>query len=284
MQVEQEFNDPHHRIVTEYSVLQYLAAFSIPGIVRMHGLCSDKNTRGLVLDCYLPHDFSPQYTHLRSLVDVVNAQSLSEDAATTLFYRMLDIVHAMHDKNVVHCDLRLDNFWLNIQTGELQLVNFDLAKVLRDADGLRVDHWAPPSHASPELISNKPYAAKPNDMWAMGVMYFNLLFRRYPFWEKALSQLYRKIASGQYIIPKPIRGSTASVIRGLLECDPTKRLTALQARFQLGSMSIPKELQAVPSMDVNTDVRVLTRKELVNVLHLSRDGPPGSMQSYLRNL
>ena len=63
-------------LLTEHSILEYLTRLEVPGVVREYGLFRDeaideggeKITRYcLVLDCYMSHDFSPEYTHITNL-------------------------------------------------------------------------------------------------------------------------------------------------------------------------------------------------------------------------
>ena len=51
----------------------------------------------LVLDCYVPHDFSPEYTHITNLHKLAELRRFSETEATNLFYGILTIVQRMHE-------------------------------------------------------------------------------------------------------------------------------------------------------------------------------------------
>lgn len=51
----------------------------------------------LVLGCYMPHDFSPEYTSLVNLQQfVIKEKKLSESLAIKIFYNVVKVVNNLH--------------------------------------------------------------------------------------------------------------------------------------------------------------------------------------------
>ena len=54
---------------------------------------------------------------------------------------------------------------------------------------------------APEIVSKKEYCGKEADLWALGVILFNLVYGRCPFRADNERDLYRKISKGAFGFP-----------------------------------------------------------------------------------
>ena len=52
------------------------------------------------------------------------------------------------------------------------------------------------------FIVGKPYLGKPSDMWALGVVLFTMLYGQFPFYDTVPQELFRKIKSADFRLPK----------------------------------------------------------------------------------
>ncbi|ODM87024.1 Serine/threonine-protein kinase 40 [Orchesella cincta] len=177
------------------------------GVVHEHGMfrstidethCNDKGeivTKEvtklcLVLDCYLPHDFSPKYSHITNMqYYVIKEKKLPEAEAIRIFYKVVQIVERLHKLNIVHRDLKLGNIILNKDTGEVTLANFCLGKHLTSDNDLLKDQRGSPAYISPDVIIGKPYLGKPSDMWALGVVLYTMCMANSHFTTKVRQTL-----------------------------------------------------------------------------------------------
>lgn len=51
------------------------------------------------------------------------------------------------------------------------------------------------------LCIDNPYCGKPSDMWALGVLFYTMLYGQFPFYDGLPQELFRKIKSAEYTIP-----------------------------------------------------------------------------------
>lgn len=266
---------------TEYSLLSLLRYQD--GVVHHHGLFKDeaweeketldshgqieytgrkKHRLCLVLDCLIPHDFSDRNADLVNLQHyVIKEKKLSEKEAIVIFYDIVRVVENLHQKNIVHRDLKLGNMVLNKRTRRVIITNFCLGKHLMSEKDLLKDQRGSPAYISPDVLSGKPYLGKPSDMWALGVVLFTMLYGQFPFYDSVPQELFRKIKAAKFSIPNDGRVSedTTAIIHNLLVLNPETRLSAIQvlgklkgviARWRaMSTLSVP--LQVVP--DINED-------------------------------
>jgi len=128
----------------------------------------------------------------------------------------------VHNKKIIHRNLRSSNIFL-MKSGLVKLGGFGVAKILKsstvkDNEMVRNDFYL-----SPEILLNKPYDIK-SDIWALGVLLYELLTFKMPFDSKSLPLLWVKVSKGVY---DPPSSKYSSEIRDLLKkcltLDPSKR-------------------------------------------------------------
>ncbi|XP_045754037.1 serine/threonine-protein kinase 40 isoform X2 [Mirounga angustirostris] len=261
---------------TEYSLLSLL--HTQDGVVHHHGLFQDRTCEivedtessrmikkmkkriCLVLDCLCAHDFSDKTADLINLQHyVIKEKRLSERETVVIFYDVVRVVEALHQKNIVHRDLKLGNMVLNKRTHRITITNFCLGKHLVSEGDLLKDQRGSPAYISPDVLSGRPYRGKPSDMWALGVVLFTMLYGQFPFYDSIPQELFRKIKAAEYTIPEDGRVSenTVCLIRKLLVLDPQQRLAAADVLETLSAIiaswqslsSLSGPLQVVPDID-----------------------------------
>ena len=131
----------------------------------------------------------------------------------------LDYMHASH---VLHRDIKSMNVFL-MKDGTVKLGDFGISTVLRHTMGLAATVLGTPYYFSPELARNKPYNNK-SDVWAAGVLLYELAELRHPFDGQSMAQLMAKITRGVYKQPSSkYSRELREVINLCLEKDPARR-------------------------------------------------------------
>lgn len=224
----------------EYNILGLLS--DVPGVVHHHGLFREtsKLPEGgecerviLALDCCYPMPFGRSGTQQQSSYVnlqqyVIREKRLHERNAAILLYKIAKTVDMLHKRNVVHRDLKLCNMVLCLKSLHVTITNFSLSKLLVSDDELLRDQRGSLAYISPDVLSGSPFDGKASDMWAMGVLFYTMLYGQFPFYDSNPQELFKRISEAEYTIPKDITVSleTQVIIKQLLELDANKRLTA----------------------------------------------------------
>ena len=82
-----------------------------------------------------------------------------------------------------------------------------------------------PCYAAPEMIASKKYHGLEVDIWSCGVILFAMVCGYLPFEDNNTSQLYKKILSGEYVLPNFISDHFKDLLEKILNVDPTKRFS-----------------------------------------------------------
>lgn len=106
----------------------------------------------------------------------------TEDDVRIVFSQILDAVQFMHDKGIVHRDLKLENIMVvNNKSNPLtvKIVDFGFAYMQKDLVDASVLCYTL-DYAAPEVLSNGEYT-NACDLWSLGVILYILLCGHKPF-------------------------------------------------------------------------------------------------------
>jgi serine/threonine protein kinase len=124
----------------------------------------------------------------------------------------------LHDRGIVYRDLKPENVMIGLD-GHIKLTDFGLST---EADRCYTT-CGTPEYLAPEIITKKPYG-KEADWWALGILFYEMLFRRTPFYAVDRARMNDKIVNRSVVVPQ--RGKSpemVSFIFGLLDKDPRYR-------------------------------------------------------------
>ncbi|HEX5357321.1 MAG TPA: serine/threonine-protein kinase, partial [Aquabacterium sp.] len=130
-----------------------------------------------------------EYIEGQPLPAYCDAHQLNIHERLNLFLQVLGAVQYAHTKLVLHRDLKPSNILVNEQ-GEVKLLDFGIAKLIRDSETGAVaasteltqhnGHVLTPDYAAPEQIAGKPLTTA-SDVYALGVILFELLTGQRPY-------------------------------------------------------------------------------------------------------
>ncbi len=136
-----------------------------------------------------------EYVDGVSIDRYVIEQKLDREAQVRLFLALCEAVQFAHRNGVIHRDIKAANVQIDSH-GQLKLLDFGIAKLVRDAEKppepMTVAASMTPDYASPEQVRGEP-ATQASDIYSMGVLLFELLAgkRPYDFLTKRPSEIER---------------------------------------------------------------------------------------------
>ncbi|KAK9370523.1 kinase-like domain-containing protein, partial [Lipomyces kononenkoae] len=109
-----------------------------------------------------------------------------------LFAELVSAVLYLHDNNIVHRDIKLENVLLNVEQRSLlaaiestkaitTLTDFGLSRHIDPENPMLTTRCGSEDYAPPELIMGQPYDGRQTDAWALGVLLYALMEGRFPF-------------------------------------------------------------------------------------------------------
>lgn len=149
---------------------------------------------------------------------------IDEEEAKIILIQICSAVNYMHNKGILHRDLKLDNMVLE-NDGKVKITDFGLSTNL---DGLenRLQFCGSPSFIAPEVLCKRSYTTA-SDIWSLGVNLFYLLTGNLPFTMESknnFTSLYFSILQGCEI-PQTLSNDCQDLLRRMLMKEESQRIS-----------------------------------------------------------
>ncbi|CAG8486289.1 194_t:CDS:10 [Diversispora eburnea] len=147
---------------------------------------------------------------------------LKERDACKLFAQLISGVNYLHQKNIVHRDLKLENLLLD-RNRNIIITDFGFANQFNGVhDDLMATSCGSPCYAAPELvISEGLYVGSAVDIWSCGYLPFDDDPQN-PEGDN-INLLYKYIINTPLVFPEYVSSDARDLLRKMLVPDPTKR-------------------------------------------------------------
>eukprot|EP00186_Timspurckia_oligopyrenoides_P003150 CAMPEP_0182444006 /NCGR_PEP_ID=MMETSP1172-20130603/2592_1 /TAXON_ID=708627 /ORGANISM="Timspurckia oligopyrenoides, Strain CCMP3278" /LENGTH=925 /DNA_ID=CAMNT_0024639453 /DNA_START=260 /DNA_END=3037 /DNA_ORIENTATION=- len=206
-----------------------------------------------------------------SLFSAIRAQGrVREDVARNYMFQILSAMQYLHERNIVHRDVKTENVLLN-EHGVCKLADFGLSRKLpapiqldsesgsAQGSGQVNDYeldslTGTPEYIAPEIVERKSYGLKV-DIWAVGVLLYVLLSGQYPFHGKTAAETMQQILSGMLSFPEMswqgVSREAIDLVRQTLVYNPEERPTVDQLLehewLQMARLSQPQTPSVIVS-------------------------------------
>ena len=172
-----------------------------------------RHRRGVVTKGYYPAVVGDTQITLPS--------GLPESIAVDWFTEILLGMKHVHDRKVLHRDLKTQNVFLTAD-GRCRLGDFGVSKVLNGTHNLASTAVGTPYYLSPEICLNKKYDHK-SDVWSLGCVLYELCAGAHPFDAASLKLLVAKITKGAFAPVPGVSPEVSLAIKAMLQREPKKR-------------------------------------------------------------
>eukprot|EP01135_Chromosphaera_perkinsii_P004985 Nk52_evm29s307 gene=Nk52_evmTU29s307 len=139
-----------------------------------------------------------------------------------LFKELVSAVDYCHSQNIYHRDIKCANVLVD-KNNNVKLMDFGLAVQCWRGQKIDKDWPGTAPYCAPELFLRKKYSPKAVDMWALGVVLYELCLDKRPFVGINHEELRKAVIEGVYKLKKSMSPDEQRVISSLLLKDPNRR-------------------------------------------------------------
>jgi len=202
-----------------------MQAMDHPNVIKLYAAYEDKASSYLVMEICEGGEL---------LDRILDATFFSERDAAFVMEQMLRAVHYIHSMDIVHRDLKLQNFLLSspdrLENNTLKLIDFGFACNCPQGDVLR-SCVGTPLYMAPEVLERR-YDSQ-CDMWSVGVILYAMLSGHAPFQGKNEHEIFQKVKRGSFSLSghiwQAVSSSAKDLICQLIAMNPQERITAERA-------------------------------------------------------
>ena len=170
----------------------------------------------------------------------------TEEIVQYLMKQIVSAIKYLHDKTILHRDLKLDNILVNfddekdkkennILKAKVKIIDFGFARYLKKEE-LAYSILGSPINMDPRILRKLNKLEHPNDygydakadIWSLGTLCYEMLIGKNIFDAENMKDLVKKVNKGDYYIPTTLSKEAVSFLNGMLQYDLKKRLSAEQ--------------------------------------------------------
>ena len=255
----------YKRLANEISVMQKIRHPNIVGLIDL------KKTKS---HCYLVMEFCNGGDLTGCLRKYMEAhrKPFSEEIVQYLMRQIVSGLDALHSRNILHRDLKLDNILicfnsdndkksLNMLRANAKITDFGFATYLKQ--GLATTVLGTPCNMDPSLLNNMETRTRNEgydqkaDIWSLGTLCYEMLVGRTPFSGNSMQDLFKKVKIGNYALPTSLSREVVFFIEGMLQQDPKKRLSCKEL---LNHDFLTKNVRQFKPLDARTIPGVVTQQ------------------------
>ncbi|KAL9055592.1 MAG: hypothetical protein Q9162_003489 [Coniocarpon cinnabarinum] len=143
---------------------------------------------------------------------------LTEESARNIFRQVAEAVRFLHiEAGVVHRDIKDENVILDREE-RIRLVDFGSSSYVRNGP---FDVFVGTiDYAAPEVLSGSSYSGLEQDVWAMGILLYTILYKENPFY--SIDEIMDRDLRVP-VVPAVSEGAL-TLVKGMLERDVPKRM------------------------------------------------------------
>ena len=205
-------NEEFASVRTEKKIFQLVSKESFPFLVQAHAFFQDEHRIYFVMEFVEGGDL------------MFHVQNRGFSLSECKFY-LAEIVLALeflHSRGILYRDLKLDNILLS-RDGHIKLADYGLSRCDMTAEGRTNTFCGTPEFMAPEMLQDQPYGFAV-DFWAFGVLVYQVLENRSPFYGNTEREIFRAILTGKYEFLPGTDKHGRSLITKLLQPNPQDRL------------------------------------------------------------
>ena len=185
-----------------------------PNIIRLHGHIEDIENLYLVLE----------YAEKGNLFHYIRKRKkLAEDEAWYFFSQVCTGVNYLHENSITHRDLKPEN---------ILITSSNLAKICdfgwcAEGNSERSTYCGTLDYMAPEILKGYQYTNSV-DVWALGVLLYEMLHGCPPFNAKNDSEKSRLIRLGNFRFAEEVSEDCRELIKSILQGDPEARPSVVE--------------------------------------------------------
>lgn len=228
--------EPHLKVVLKCVIKERIMVHSwtrdrklgtIPSEIKIMATLNEGQHKNIMhlLDFFEDDEFyhiemEPHGNPATDLFDLIELQPrMPESQCRELFRQVVSAVCHMHSMEIVHRDLKDENMIVD-GFGLVKVIDFGSAAFVRQGP---FDMFVGTvDYAAPEVLAGKPYSGKPQDVWALGILLYTIVYKENPFHN--VDEIMGK--EGQEMrIPFTVSEECIDLVKRILNRDVDQRLT-----------------------------------------------------------
>jgi serine/threonine protein kinase len=208
-------NHVRSRQMVEIDIMRELIDFSHLNIIKCYEIISDGDIVYIIMEYCNCGDFS----------SLLIGRPMSENWTKYYFKQIIDGLKFLHDKNIIHRDIKPKNILLSNNRKTVKICDFGFAKKIDYVYGNNMGSGSlkkiatvcgSPLYMAPEIYQNNGYTESV-DIWSLGIILYEMLTGKHPLSShNSVVSVSSAIIKKNIDIPKVINREFANLLKKML--------------------------------------------------------------------
>lgn len=196
-----------------------LSKLEHPGIVKFHDSFIDGEYFCIITEYCEGGDLDDRLHSWKK-----NGKEVDSSLVMTWFIQMLLAVQYMHQRRVLHRDLKTRNIFL--KNNMVKIGDFGISRILMGTTDIATTFTGTPYFMAPEILKHEGYNSK-SDIWSIAVILYEMCTLKRAFQGNSLMSVMFKIVQGDVpSLPNSFGSELQDIYKRMLSKDPAWRLSA----------------------------------------------------------
>ena len=203
---------------------------------------------------------------------IKNSRGLDQELLIPYMRQLLNAIAFCHQRKIAHRDVKPDNVFMDLYDRPL-LADFGFAITVNEK--LIKSSCGSYPYRSPENLQAIPHCPFKDDIWALGVTFYEMATGTSPWPTNAPEKIQNAIMSGSYYLPDRIPSVAAQIIRRMLVVDPNKRANAqellslpMMTKISSTNLIYTPLINIKPGLSSSMKCLMLNKSELVRNIQI----------------
>jgi serine/threonine-protein kinase ULK/ATG1 len=113
----------------------------------------------------------------------------------TFFHEIIEGIKYLHKNKIIHRDIKPATFL--IHDNHIKITDFGFSKILKNNELVNT-FCGSPLYMAPDVLKHNKYSYN-SDIWSMGVILYELITKRHPYYETQAVDLMNRVDNGHNI-------------------------------------------------------------------------------------
>ncbi|KAL1452011.1 hypothetical protein WDU94_006330 [Cyamophila willieti] len=172
--------------------------------------------------------------------------NINEEQAKIWTKQIANALEYLHEIGIAHRDIKCENILIT-RCLTARLTDFGFSRFFKNTKELSNTFCGTTGYAPPEVMKNIPYNAPKGDIWALGIVVYRMLSKRFPFGDPGtrMRTLIKRQENQEYTFSSEyiISMDAKKLIKRMLTLNPNHRPTARDVQNDVWCIGVETPLK-----------------------------------------